>query len=121
MYAIRSYYVRMLSYEFVILEEQGIACEFSLDDVYWDGGSFNPEEEEEETDLSRIANNGYGLSDCYPNPFLVSTTIAYTIPQTENVELTIYDITGRVVKNIVNKNQSAGTYTINWDASEQLV
>ena len=31
--------LRMLSYAFVILEEQGIACEFALDDIYWDGGT----------------------------------------------------------------------------------
>ena len=30
--------LRMLSYAFVILEEQGTACEFALDDIYWDGG-----------------------------------------------------------------------------------
>ncbi len=30
--------LRMLSYPFVILEEQGIGCEFAVDDIYWDGG-----------------------------------------------------------------------------------
>ena len=30
--------LRMLSYAFVILEENGAACEFALDDIYWDGG-----------------------------------------------------------------------------------
>ena len=31
--------LRMLSYEFVILEENGTACEFALDDIYWEGGT----------------------------------------------------------------------------------
>jgi len=30
--------LRMLNYEFVILEENGASCEFALDDIYWDGG-----------------------------------------------------------------------------------
>ena len=30
--------LRMLSYEFVILEVNGVSCEFALDDIYWDGG-----------------------------------------------------------------------------------
>ena len=33
--------LRMLSYEFVILEVNGASCEFGLDDIYWDGGGTN--------------------------------------------------------------------------------
>ena len=33
--------LRMLSYEFVILEVNGVSCEFALDDIFWDGGDID--------------------------------------------------------------------------------
>ena len=36
--------LRMLSYEFVILEINGVSCEFALDDIFWDGGTIENQE-----------------------------------------------------------------------------
>ena len=44
--------LRMLSYEFVILEVNGVSCEFALDDIYWDGGI-------SETLIGDVNNDGF--------------------------------------------------------------
>ena len=59
----------------------------------------------------------YTLSQNYPNPFNPSTTIKFSLPQTGNVQLTLFDALGRKVKDIVNKEFSAGNHTINFNAS----
>ena len=53
----------------------------------------------------------------YPNPFSNNTTLSYTLPVDANVTVQIYNLLGVVVKNLVKEHQSAGTYTVNLDAS----
>ena len=59
----------------------------------------------------------FNLSQNYPNPFNPSTTISYQIPVPGKVTLKIYDILGREVTTLVNKEQKAGNYKVNFDAS----
>jgi hypothetical protein len=53
----------------------------------------------------------------YPNPFNPVTTISYSIPVSGNVELKVFDITGREVATLVQAHENAGTYAVSWDAS----
>ncbi len=59
----------------------------------------------------------YSLSQNYPNPFNPVTTISYTLPETQNVDITIYNIKGDLVKQLVSSRQDAGVYNVNWDAT----
>ena len=59
----------------------------------------------------------FNLKDAYPNPFNPTTQISYDLPREEFVDLSIYDLTGRKVKSLVNENQSEGQKTIQWDAT----
>ncbi len=64
----------------------------------------------------------YVLYQNYPNPFNPTTTISYEIPdQARNdnmlVQLKIYDVLGREVSTPVNKEQTAGIYQVQYDAS----
>ncbi len=59
----------------------------------------------------------YILSQNYPNPFNPSTTIEFAIPKDENVSLTVYDVLGRVVSELVNENLRAGYYKVEFNAS----
>jgi hypothetical protein len=46
----------------------------------------------------------------YPNPVTKKCNIRYTLPQNMNVHITLYDATGRLVKEIINARQNAGKY-----------
>jgi len=62
----------------------------------------------------------FALEQNFPNPFNPSTTIAYQIPTAETVRMTIYDLTGRQVRELLNENKSAGYHTIQWDGKNQI-
>ena len=57
------------------------------------------------------------LDPAYPNPFNPSTNLSYTLADEGVIKLSIYDINGRLVENIVDSYQYAGTYNISWNAS----
>ncbi len=59
----------------------------------------------------------YKLDQNYPNPFNPSTIISYQLSAAGKVSITVYDLLGRQVANLVNKEQPAGNYKINFDAS----
>jgi hypothetical protein len=59
----------------------------------------------------------FRLKQNRPNPFRQLTTIDYSIPKTGKVTLRVYDVTGRMVKQLVNKEQRAGVYTANWEGN----
>jgi hypothetical protein len=61
--------------------------------------------------------NDFTLSQNYPNPFNPTTNISYGLPQTAHVEIKVYDMAGREVAEVVNRNQSAGFHTVQFDAS----
>ncbi len=53
----------------------------------------------------------------YPNPFNPTTTIRYQLPVAAQVELQIYDILGRPVRDLVNERQKPGYYEVQWDGT----
>jgi len=58
------------------------------------------------------------LSQNYPNPFNPATVIRYSVPQLSAVKLNVYNILGEKIINLVNEEQSAGTYEVKFDASK---
>ncbi len=70
------------------------------------------------TGVSESLNNvpeGWELSDAYPNPFNPSTKIAFKVANASNVKITVYDILGREVTNIVNTVMTAGKHVALWN------
>jgi len=60
----------------------------------------------------------FELGNSYPNPFNLTTTIRYEIPNKSLVNLIIYDTTGRVVRTLKNGYQPAGVYEIQWQGHD---
>jgi len=52
----------------------------------------------------------------YPNPFVKETTIRYRLPESGAVQIIVYDIYGKKIKTLVDKNQQSGIYNIVFDA-----
>jgi len=60
----------------------------------------------------------FALHQNYPNPFNPVTTIRFDLASATKVKLTIYDITGRKIRDLVNTNMNAGSYDLRWNASD---
>jgi len=59
----------------------------------------------------------FDISQNYPNPFNPSTKIDYELPSDAVVSILLFDISGRVVSNLVNESKTAGFYTVQLNAS----
>jgi plastocyanin len=59
----------------------------------------------------------YRLNQNFPNPFNPATIISYYLPKTSQVLLKVYDTIGNEVATLVHKEQSAGSYEINFSAT----
>lgn len=59
----------------------------------------------------------FELSQNYPNPFNPTTSIGYGLPGRSHVNITVYDINGRLVQVLVDDTRDAGYHTVWWDAS----
>ncbi|MCB0743288.1 MAG: DUF1501 domain-containing protein [Ignavibacteriae bacterium] len=62
----------------------------------------------------------YELKQNYPNPFNPTTKITYTIANSVNVSIILYDMLGRKVKTVVDKNHKPGTYSIDFRAKNNM-
>jgi hypothetical protein len=60
--------------------------------------------------------NNFSLSQNYPNPFNPTTKIDYNLASEANVNLKVYDATGKLVSVLVNEKQVAGYYTKEFNA-----
>ncbi len=63
--------------------------------------------------------SSYSLFQNYPNPFNPTTRIQYTLPEESEVTVIIYNIVGRVVRELANTSQPAGWYDYQWHGEDQ--
>ena len=104
--------LRMLSYAFVILEENGTACEFALDDIYWDAGGFTAIDDDD------LAVDGpRRLHANTPNPFNAGTDIRFDLPAAGTYDIEIFDLAGRRVTGF-RGHGGAGTNSVHWDGRD---
>ena len=59
----------------------------------------------------------FNLYQNYPNPFNPTTTLNYDLFEDSFVSITIYDMLGNVVKNLLNINQLSGHKSVQWNAT----
>jgi glucose/arabinose dehydrogenase len=60
----------------------------------------------------------YTLEQNYPNPFNPSTIIRYSVPEQGDVKLEVYDITGKLIKTLVNTFRMSGNYETVWNGRD---
>ncbi|MDR3609121.1 MAG: T9SS type A sorting domain-containing protein, partial [Ignavibacteriaceae bacterium] len=61
----------------------------------------------------------FELSQNYPNPFNPSTKISYTLPFDSKVTLEVFSITGSLIGQLVNNEQPAGYYSVDFNSSSK--
>ena len=71
-----------------------------------------------EEPASSNAPETYALFPNYPNPFNAETMIRYTLPEPARIRLVIYDVLGREVRALVDKEQIAGQHSVIWDGED---
>ncbi|HEX9252145.1 MAG TPA: FlgD immunoglobulin-like domain containing protein, partial [Ignavibacteriaceae bacterium] len=58
------------------------------------------------------------LDQNYPNPFNPSTQIKFSLPISSNVRITIYNLLGEVVRELLNTDMNSGVHTIQWNSDD---
>jgi len=69
-------------------------------------------------DIKEALPEDYLLSNAYPNPFNPSTRIDFAIPVDGNVSIMVYDLQGREIVSLVDRNYDAGHHHVLWNANE---
>ncbi len=104
--------LRMLAYEFVVLETNGASCEFALDDIYYESGTI--------TDVTgtpsaqpvvrRLLPGG-------PNPSVGGTQIRFVLPSAGPYEIAVFDAAGHRVSGLRGVGR-AGANAVRWDGRD---
>jgi len=69
----------------------------------------------EEQEIDEIPTE-FLLSQNYPNPFNPSTKIKYSVPQSSQVQIKVFDVLGNEIETLVNEEKPVGTFELNWYA-----
>jgi hypothetical protein len=98
-------------------------CDFVVDSVDYTDAFFNSMDDciQSCVFVSNVEINqlpiAFNLYNNFPNPFNPITTLRYDLQEDVLVNVTIYDMTGRIVKNLVSSQQTAGYKSIKWNAT----
>jgi photosystem II stability/assembly factor-like uncharacterized protein len=99
------------SYSFVDNKVPPGTYTYRLKQVDYDGSyAYSPE-----VTVTLTGPTTYALEQNYPNPFNPTTTIKYSIPQTSEVSLKVYNLLGQEVATLVRDSQGPGNYTLRYD------
>lgn len=71
-------------------------------------------------ELEKVATllKGFQLKSNFPNPFNPSTTINYTIGEAGLVEINIFDVNGRMTKQLLTESKTPGEYSVEWNGAD---
>mgnify|MGYP001289310610 CR=1 FL=1 len=69
-------------------------------------------------DNDGVMEKDFVIMQNYPNPFNAETNFTFSVRQTSNVRITIYDVLGKEVVEVVDKAFSAGTHVVSWQGTD---
>lgn len=67
---------------------------------------------------AELSQHFFVVAQSYPNPFNPETNIVYELPERTNLSVCVYDLVGRMVKELVNREHVSGRYTIQWNGTD---
>jgi hypothetical protein len=67
------------------------------------------------TKSAQASTSSVAINQTYPNPFVVETTVNYTLNNDQNVEMGVYNLMGQKVKTLQGGDLKQGTYNVVWD------
>ncbi|MDP2300969.1 MAG: T9SS type A sorting domain-containing protein [Ignavibacteria bacterium] len=100
-------------YSFIDINEISGLYYYRLRQIDFDGKS----EFSQTVQVDVQAPVNFSLSQNYPNPFNPSTTISFGLPAASQVQIVVFDMLGREVATVVNKDFAQGTHQVVFDAS----
>lgn len=62
----------------------------------------------------------FELKQNYPNPFNPMTNLTYMVAEESHISLVLFDVMGRKVRTLVDKNHSPGTFNVAWDGHDEM-
>jgi hypothetical protein len=68
--------------------------------------------------LANVIPTEFSISQNYPNPFNPSTTINFALPQDSKVKITVFNVIGQLVSEVVNAEMKAGYHQVNFNAAK---
>lgn len=68
------------------------------------------------TDIPKKIN----LSQNYPNPFNPQTQISFDLPATQKINLKIYDVSGKLIKTLIDEEKEAGYHSVRWNGTDEV-
>ena len=71
-------------------------------------------------ELEAVVPASFTLNQNFPNPFNPVTTLTYGLPNENHVTLTIYDLNGKEINQIINIDQSAGHHSVLWNSTDRI-
>jgi hypothetical protein len=113
--------VRCVSPEIIFNEAGGLELVWTYRDepeqaeIYYSSNQLTSREEQ----CIDVLPGTFQLKQNFPNPFNTSTTIRYQLYQPTKVNLSIYNVTGQHIINLVNEYQDAGYYLVSWNGNNQ--
>jgi len=67
--------------------------------------------------LNGVISEDFSISSIYPNPFNPITNIIYGLPEHVNVQIIVYDLSGKQIETLINQFQTPGYHSVDWDAN----
>ena len=92
-----------------------------IGDLTWElANGYNSTQDEMATDVKKenqVIPNEFSLKQNYPNPFNPSTKIEFSVPQSGNVTLKVFNLLGEEVATLVNEDLASGNYKVDFNAT----